>query len=190
MNQDEMMIPPGVAVYGASSDLIPSAFLDAARLTGELLARAGVPLVCGGGRGGVMAAAIEGCVSHGGVAVGVLPQFMIDREWNHPALTHLIVTDGMHSRKERMAELSRGAIAMPGGVGTLDELFEIVTWRQLHLYNHPVVLCNLDGYYDPLRGMLDNAERLGFMRPGQPDRLLHICTGAAEAVNHILNHKD
>lgn len=181
-------LPRGIAVYGASSDHIPAACLDAARAVGELTADAGLPLICGGGRGGVMAAAIEGALSHGGVTVGVLPQFMIEREWNHPGLTHTIATPDMHTRKRTMAALSRAAIAMPGGIGTFDELFELATWRQLHLYTGPLVLCNTDGYYDILLEMLDRAAQLGFMRPGQPSRLVLTATTPGHAVEAAVNN--
>lgn len=176
----------GIAVYGASSNRIPAPVLEAARTVGALIARAGVPLVCGGGNGGVMAAAIEGAAQAGGTTIGVLPRFMMDRDWNHPMLTETVVTEDMHSRKRVMAELSRGAIAMPGGIGTFDELFEIMTRRQLKLYRGPLVLCNIDGYYDPIIQMLHSAESLGYMRPGQPAKLIHIAADASEAVRQAL----
>ena len=126
-------LPKGVAVYGASSKEIDDKYLEAARQIGRLLADNNTPVVSGGGRGGIMAAVTEGALEKGGTAIGVLPDFMIERGWNHPMLTHTITTESMHERKATMAALSCGAIAMPGGVGTLDELFELITWRQLGL---------------------------------------------------------
>lgn len=133
MNPNEL--PAGVAVYCASSSEIDPKYMAVARRTGALLAAAGVPLVCGGGAGGMMAAAIEGCVGASGIAVGVLPQFMMEKKWNHPLLSRTIVTDSMHSRKQTMASMSRGAIALPGGIGTLDELAEIMTWRSARSFS-------------------------------------------------------
>lgn len=154
-----------VTVYGASSPKIDTRYLDAARSAGELLARAGVTLVCGGGRTGIMAAAIEGAVGAGGTAVGVLPGFMVERAWQHPALTRMEVTPDMHARKELMARMSSAVIAMPGGVGTLEELLEIITWRQLGLYQGNVVILNINGYFDPLLAMLERSIEQHFMNP-------------------------
>lgn len=153
----------GITIYGASSPLISPEYLSAARSLGELVADSHLPLISGGGRTGVMAAAIEGCVSHGGKAIGVLPQFMIDRNWQHGELSELHVTDGMHSRKELMAEMALGVVALPGGVGTLEELLEIITWRQLGLYGGNVVILNIGGYYDPLLQMLERTIEEHFM---------------------------
>lgn len=157
--------PQGVTIYGASSPAIDPRYLDAARSVGIHLARRGVPLVCGGGRTGIMAAAIDGTLAAAGTAIGVLPQFMVDRNWQHPALTHMHITPDMHRRKELMATLSRGVIAMPGGVGTLEELLEIITWRQLGLYQGNIVILNTLGYYDPLLDMLRRSIDQHFMNP-------------------------
>lgn len=154
-----------VTIYGASSPKIATGYLEAARQAGELLARAGATLVCGGGRTGIMAAAIEGAVGAGGTAVGVLPEFMVERSWQHQALTRMEVTPDMHTRKELMARMSSAVIAMPGGVGTLEELLEIITWRQLGLYQGNVVILNVDGYFDPLLAMLERSIEQHFMNP-------------------------
>ena len=133
---------------------------------GTLIAQRGYDLVCGGGYRGLMAASIDGALSSGGPATGVLPRFMVDRGWAHPGLTETLVTETMHERKMLMARLSCAAIALPGGIGTLDELFEIMTWHQLKLYPGPVVIVNTDGYYDPLLDMLQRMIDQGFMRDG------------------------
>lgn len=155
----------GITIYGASSPAIDRQYLDAARRAGELLGEAGVDLICGGGRTGIMAAAIDGALSAGGTATGVLPAFMVERSWQHTGLTRMEVTPDMHSRKELMASLSRGVIAMPGGVGTLEELLEIITWRQLGLYQGNIVILNTGGYYDPLIAMLSRSIEQRFMNP-------------------------
>lgn len=156
----------GVAVYCASSSSVPRIYLEDAREMGSLLARGGYDLVCGGGYRGLMAASIDGALSSGGKAIGVLPRFMVDRGWAHPGLTRTIITETMHERKMTMAELSCAAIALPGGIGTLDELLEIMTWHQLKLYPGPVVIVNTDGYFDPLIEMFQRMIDQGFMRDG------------------------
>ena len=114
----EQSITDAICVYGASSSRIDPIYKDAARQTGQLIAMSGCPLVCGGGRGGLMAQAIEGANSKGGITIGVLPQFMIDRQWQHPDLGRMIATPDMHRRKQTMASMSRAVIALPGGIGT------------------------------------------------------------------------
>lgn len=173
---------PAVTVYGASSPKIDPIFTEAARLVGSLLAHKGMAVVCGGGRSGLMAATIEGAIDAGGEAVGVLPAFMVERGWQHPALTSLEVTPDMHARKELMAHLSRGIIALPGGVGTLEELLEIITWRQLGLYHGNVVILNTDGYYDLLIEMLNSSIARHFMNPDHRS-LWHVTTDPREAVD-------
>lgn len=177
---------PAVTLYGASSPRIDRIYLEAARQVGSLLARAGVELVCGGGRTGVMGSAIEGAVEAGGIAVGVLPAFMVEKGWQHPQLTRMEITPDMHSRKELMAKLSRGVIAMPGGVGTLEELLEIITWHQLGLYNGNIVILNIAGYYDPLLLMLRRSIECHFMNPDHAT-LWNVATTPAEAIDIVLN---
>lgn len=182
MNSNEIV--KGVAVYCASSSEIDAKYMDVARLMGTLLAEAGLPLVCGGGAGGMMAAAIEGCRASGGTAVGVLPRFMVERDWNHPRLSHMIVTETMHQRKQTMASMARGAVALPGGIGTLDELAEIMTWHQLGIFPHPVVIVNTDGYYDSLLRLFREMDGRGFMRGGAFPASVAATPG--EALNLIL----
>ena len=135
---------------------------DAAAL-GRLIAEGGHTLVNGAGRTGLMAAATNACLEAGGEAVGVIPQFMIDQGWQHKGMTRLVVTESMHVRKERMAELSDACIALPGGVGTLEELLEIITWKQLGLYMKPIVVLNTQDYFSPLLRQLEQAVEQQFM---------------------------
>ncbi len=153
-----------ITVYGASSENIDAIYKEEAFELGRLIALSGHPLVCGGGKAGLMKAAIEGAIQAGGVTIGVLPEFMVERNWQHPSLTEMISTPDMHSRKRTMAQMSIAAIACPGGCGTLEELMEIITWRQLNLYRGRVVILNTGGYYDPLLDMLDRTIDSGFMR--------------------------
>lgn len=181
-------VAKGVVVYGASSQEIDECYLDEARQAGRLLARRGVPVISGGGRGGIMQAVTDGALEEGGTAIGVLPDFMMEREWNHPGLTYTLTTESMHERKATMAALSRAAIAMPGGVGTLDELFDIITWRQLSLYEGTVVICNVEGFYDRLLEHLEYIDSLNFMRAGGPSKLWKVASSAEEAVDMALNN--
>lgn len=174
-----------VTVYGASSPLVARKYKDAAYTLGQSLARAGIDLVSGGGREGLMAAAIKGALDAGGRAIGVLPDFMVERRWNHPGLSDMITVGSMHERKRTMASLSRAAVALPGGCGTFEELLEIITWRQLGLYQGHVVILNVDGYYDPLIGMLDRSIAEHFMNDDHR-RLWYVTDSVADAVDRII----
>ncbi len=153
-----------ITVYGASSGQLPQPYIDAAAALGRLMAERGHILVNGAGRTGLMGAAADACLAAGGRAVGVIPEFMVEQGWQHTGMTELVVTPDMHRRKERMAELSDACIALPGGVGTLEELLEIITWKQLGLYLKPIVILNTGGYYDALLAQLDRASSERFMR--------------------------
>lgn len=170
-----------ICIYGASSSHIDEIYLKDARRVGELIASKGYGLISGGGRGGLMAAAIEGSISCGGKTIGVLPRFMIEREWQHPSLSEVIVTESMHLRKQTMASISKAVIAMPGGIGTLEEMAEIITWRQLKLFFGNVVILNTDGYYNPLLDMFAKMNQKGFMREGS-GRLWQVAVSPEEAV--------
>ncbi len=153
-----------ICVYCASSALIDQSYIDAAYEMGALIADSGNAMVCGAGRTGLMGAVIDGTLSHGGKAIGVIPQFMVDNGWHHSQLTHMEITPDMHTRKETMAQLSHAVIAMPGGCGTLEELLEIITWRQLGLYDGKIIILNTNNYFDPLLAMLNKAINDGFMK--------------------------
>ena len=153
-----------ICVYCASSALIDQSYIDAAFKMGALIADSGNAMVCGAGRSGLMRAVIDGTLSRGGNAIGVIPQFMVDNGWHHPQLSQMEVTPDMHTRKETMARMSKAAIAMPGGCGTLEELLEIITWRQLGLYDGKIIILNINNYFDPLLAMLSQAINNGFMK--------------------------
>lgn len=173
-----------VTVYCASSPLIDETYFATARLLGASLARAGYSVVCGGGKAGLMAALIEGAADAGGETVGVLPSFMIERGWNHPRVSRLIQTASMHERKQTMASMSRAAIALPGGCGTFEELLEIITWRQLGLFNGHAIILNVNNYYEPLINMLDRSIEQHFMNPDHRD-LWHVAETVEEAVSIV-----
>ena len=173
-----------IVVYCASSSKIDEAFLASARDLGSLMAQKGVTLIDGGGQTGLMGAVNDGCIEEGGLAIGIIPRFMDERGWAHPGLSRKIVADDMHNRKKTMAEMADGAIAMPGGVGTFEELLEIITWRKLKLFDGNVVIFNDRGYYDPLLEMLDKAAKLGFTKPGE--KLFDVAYTIEEALKMAL----
>lgn len=156
-------------------------YADAARALGARLACRGLGLVYGGGRVGLMGVLADAVLEAGGEAIGVIPEFMMAREVAHDGLTALHVVDSMHARKARMAALADAFVALPGGLGTLDELVEMLTWAQLGLHAKPCGLLNVRGYFDGLLAFVDHAAREGFVRPGHhalltpdddPERLL------------------
>lgn len=153
-----------ICVYCASSSLIDQSYIDAAYELGCLIADSGNAMVCGAGRTGLMGAVIDGTLSRGGNAIGVIPQFMVDNGWHHPQLSQMEITPDMHTRKEIMARMSKAAIAMPGGCGTLEELLEIITWRQLGLYDGKIIILNINNYFNPLIQMLNKAIEDGFIK--------------------------
>ena len=130
---------------------------------GEAIAHVGMPLIYGGGYMGMMGAAGRACRHAGGHTISVIPQFMVDRGWNDPDASETIITPDMHIRKATMASMAIGAIALPGGVGTFEELTELITWRQLGLYSGNIVILNVDGYYSSLLAQFDDAIVAGFM---------------------------
>lgn len=174
-----------ITVYSASSGQVPEKYVEAARELGRLIARGNHTLVNGAGRTGLMGAVTDACLAEGGRAVGIIPQFMVEQHWQHEGMTELIVTPDMHRRKERMAEMSDACIALPGGVGTLEELLEVITWKQLGLYVQPIVILNTDGYYDPLLKLLRRAVDERFMRSLHAD-IWRVAATPAEALKLAL----
>lgn len=153
-----------VAVYAASSSQVSSEYIDAAAELGRTLAAEGIEIVYGAGKVGLMGALADAALDAGGKVTGVIPQFMVDNGWCREKLTNLIVTPDMHTRKEKIVSLADATIALPGGVGTLEELMEIITWKQLGLYANPIVILNTRGYFNPLKEMLERAVEEEFMR--------------------------
>lgn len=171
-----------VCVYSASSTKISEEYFQAARQLGQLLAQRQMRLVNGAGCLGLMCACADACLAEGGQVTGVIPRFMIEQGWHHTGLTELIITEDMHTRKQTMACLSDAAIALPGGCGTLEELLEIITWKQLGIYLKPVVILNINGYYDPLLQMLEKAVEEHFMRP-EHQAIWHVAHTPEEALD-------
>ncbi len=161
---------------GSNPGRLP-AYREAATALGRMLARRGIGLVYGGASVGLMGAAADAALAAGGEAIGVIPRALMDRELGHPGLTELRVVGSMHARKAMMAELSDGFVALPGGAGTLEEIFEIWTWAQLGDHEKPCGLLNVAGFYDRLIGFLDHAAGEGFMRAEHRAMLLAAETG-------------
>lgn len=170
-----------VCVYSASSTRIAPKYFEAAMELGRILAEKHINLINGAGSIGLMAATSDAVLAHGGTVTGVIPRFMVEQGWHHTGLTKLVETDTMHERKQLMAEMSDGIIALPGGCGTMEELMEIITWKQLGLYLKPIVILNIDGFYNPLLEMLRRAIDEHFMRP-EHGGIWQVATSAREAV--------
>ena len=153
-----------IAVFYGSSAGNGTVFVRTARLLGQTLARRGIGVVYGGARIGLMGAVADGALEAGGEVIGVIPGFLRNKEIAHPGLTELIEVDSMHARKLQMHERCDGVIALPGGFGTLEELFEVLTWGQLGLHRKPVGLLNVSGYYDALVTLLTTMTGEGFLR--------------------------
>ena len=170
-----------ITVFSGSADHLHPDYVEAAAELGRLLAGRGIRLVYGAGRTGLMGAVSEGALSAGGEVIGVTPTVFNTTVLIHQGLTRLEVVENMHVRKARMHELADAFIALPGGYGTFEELFETLTWSQVGLHDKPVGLLNIRGYYDPLLGLIRHAREQGFMYPeheallvadDDPERLL------------------
>lgn len=173
-----------VCVYCASSTQVAPVYQEAATELGRLLGERNLRVVNGAGNTGLMCAVSDGTLSAGGTVTGVIPHFMVEQNWCHKGLTELVEVGNMHERKQRMADLSDAVIALPGGCGTLEELLEVITWKQLGLYLNPVVILNINGYFDPLLEMFRRAVDEHFMRP-QHAGLWAVASTPAEAVELI-----
>ena len=158
-----------VCVYSASSTKINPVYFKAAEELGSLLAEHHIRLINGAGSIGLMCAVADAVLKNGGEVTGVIPRFMVEQNWHHTGLTELIEVESMHERKQKMANLSDVIVALPGGCGTLEELLEIITWKQLGLYLNPIVILNVNGFFDPLLEMLGKAIDENFMRQQHGD---------------------
>jgi uncharacterized protein (TIGR00730 family) len=153
-----------VCVFCGSNPGLNPEYLEAAQAFGRTLAEQGLTLVYGGGNIGLMGAVADAALAAGGQVIGVIPTFLKDKEVAHLGLSELVVTHSMHERKAKMAELSDAFVALPGGLGTFEELFEMVTWSQLSIHGKPVALYNVNGFYDRLLDFVRHAAAEGFLR--------------------------
>ncbi len=169
-----------ICVYCGSSPGRRPEYLSAAQSLGRVMAEKGIGLVYGGARIGVMAAIANSVLENNGEVTGVMPRFLVEREVAHKELTELRIVESMHERKKVMVELADGFIALPGGLGTLDELFETLTWAQLGLHHKPCGLLNICSYYDDLLNFLDNCTRERFV--GEDHRKMLLVENSAEVL--------
>jgi len=177
-----------ICVFCGSSTGHDKAFAEAAKTLGIVLAQRNISLVYGGGNVGLMGILADCVLQHGGSAIGVIPEFLLNREVGHKGLTRLEVVSSMHERKKRMADLSDAFIAIPGGWGTLDELAEILTWKQLGLINQPIGILNVNYFFDPLLTQMVAMEEAGFLRSAYLD-FLKVSTSSEELVDTLMPQK-
>jgi uncharacterized protein (TIGR00730 family) len=154
-----------ICVYCASSEMCDRAYHDAAVRLGELLAAAGCTIVYGGGAVGLMGSLANGALAKGGKIIGVIPRFMTEVEWQHPGIADLEVVEDMRERKHRLLTNSDAVVALPGGCGTLEELFEAITLKRLGLYFNPIVLLNTQDFFSPLQTFMQQVIHERFMNP-------------------------
>jgi uncharacterized protein (TIGR00730 family) len=173
-----------VAVFCGSRSGNDPAYRDAAQALGQGLARAGLRLVYGGGRIGLMGILADAALAEGGAVTGVIPEFLTRREVAHAGITDLAVTDSMHSRKQRMFQAADAFISLPGGLGTLDETIEIITWRQLRLHAKPILICDVAGSAAPFLAVIEAAIEADFAAP-EARQLYEVVDGVPAALRRL-----
>jgi uncharacterized protein (TIGR00730 family) len=174
-----------LCVYCGSSGAVAAAYRGAASALGAQLAETGIELVFGGGRVGLMGLLADAALARGGRVTGIIPARLRDAELAHPALTELVTVDTMHTRKALMAERADAFAILPGGIGTLDETFEILSWKQLGLHDKPVFLVDVEGYWTPLRRLLDHIVDNGFALP-ETHKLLRVVPTVAALMTALV----
>ena len=177
-----------LCVFCGSSKGINNAYVAAAKRLGKLMAEQKIELIYGGGSIGIMGELANAVLENGGRVTGVIPKFLYDKEVGHDDITKLIIVETMHERKMTMASLSEGFLALPGGIGTLEELFEIYTWNQLSLVKHPVALLNVEGYFDELIRFMEKMEKEGFIR-SHTQNILIKCNDVEQVLHRMRDHK-
>ena len=175
-----------ICVYCGSRPGSEPAFADSARQVGLWIAQNKGQLVYGGGHNGLMGTMADACLQAGGRVIGVIPKALVEKEWAHTGCSELHVVENMHERKRMMAEHADAFLAMPGGIGTFEEFFEVWTWRQLGYHDKPVGLLNINGYYDSLLAFLSTAVQQGFMNAGQM-QLVNSGTHSGSLLKSLVN---
>lgn len=173
-----------VCVYCGTSDKIDNSFKDAIKFLGKRLAQMDKTVVYGGGSVGTMGYLAESAINAGGRVIGIIPEHIISREGMEHDITELHVVDSMHTRKMAMVEKSDAFIAMPGGLGTLDETFEILTWKYLNLHEKPVILGNINGYWDKMIEQIDHMIKVGYT-PAHHRDMFDVANSVDEIINYI-----
>lgn len=173
-----------ICVFCASSTQVKRSYFEATDQLAKHIANAGLSIVYGGGAKGLMGQLADSTLKYGGTITGVIPRFMCEVEWNHTTLTKLILVETMHERKQKMAMMADAVVALPGGCGTLEELLEVITWKRLGIFTKPIVIANIDGYFDALITMLDRAVDEQFMR-NEHREMWTVVTSADEVLTAI-----
>ena len=163
-----------LCVFCASSSEVHQKYIDLAADLGTMLAQAHICLVYGGAQGGLMGAAANAALAAGGEVIGVIPEVLFGQERAHQGLTKLYITRDMHERQQKMAALADGFVVLPGGLGTLAEFFEVLTWKYIGLHDKPIILVNIDGFWDSLIETMGNCQQQGFLNGDFLD-LVRIC---------------
>jgi uncharacterized protein (TIGR00730 family) len=176
-----------VCVFCGSSTGLNPVYGEAARQLGSLIGKHSATLVYGGGKVGLMGITADAVMANGGNVIGVIPEFLVKREVGHHGVTELEIVDSMHERKNRMADLANAFIAMPGGWGTLEEVSEILTWKQLGLIDQPVIILNINGFFDPLLKQIQSMLDEGFLKPEYIANL-KVATTPEDAIRYIIPH--
>ena len=166
-------------VFCGSAEGSSPKYLEMARSLGEFMAQNNIGLVYGGATIGVMGAVADAVLSTGGVVIGIIPKTLVNYEIAHPGLTELHIVEGMHERKKMMYDKSHAFLSLPGGMGTLDEMFEILTWSQLKLHEKPMFIYNFQGFYDSLLEYLRHANKEGFIKPAHMELLQELKDSAS-----------
>ncbi len=175
-----------VCVYCASSPNLSDTYINIAKELGVIIAKKGIRLVTGAGEYGLMGAVAEGAMEFGGKAIGIIPQFMIDNGWHNSKMSRIIAVKDMHERKKTMADISDGFIALPGGFGTIEELMEIITWKQLGLIHKPLVILNVNNYYSALLKQLSIAVDEKFIKKEHHD-IWMVANTPQESIDMLLS---
>jgi len=176
-----------IAIFCGSSEGYNELYRETAYELGVMLAQRSIEIIYGGAKVGLMGALADGALLHGGKVTGVIPYFLKTKEVEHDGLTELIVVDSMHERKQKMSKLCDGVITLPGGWGTMDELFEMMTWSQLGLHDKPIALLNVNGFFDALKALCDNMVTDGFVNESVNNSLL-ISESPEELLEQMFNY--
>ncbi len=178
-----------VCVYCGSSSRVAESYKEAARSLGRILAENSIELVYGGGQVGIMGILADAVIASGGTVTGIIPEFLFAKEVGKSDVDNLIRVESMHDRKQKMAEMSDAFVVLPGGFGTMDETFEILTWRQLSLHNKPTVIVDIDGYWRPLVTLMEHIIDEGFASPDNR-RLYEVVTAVEDVLPAIAKDVD
>jgi len=161
-----------IAVFCGSSPGLNAIYTEATQKLGESMAEQAITLVYGAGNVGLMGTVADAVLSKNGKVIGAIPQFLVDKEVAHYGISELIVTETMHERKQKMVDIAEGVIVLPGGIGTLDEFFEMFTWQQLGLHDKPIGILNVNGYYDHLLAHINHMVKEGFLKDFHGERIM------------------